>query len=94
MANKKVQVQLLDEKTGAVIEDVDVLTTAECVRFADGKTFQDKLNDGSLRGQAGTTGQQGPQGVQGPKGDAGDTGQQGPKGDTGAQGAIYFHLLL
>lgn len=74
MANKKVQVQLLDEQTGVVIEDVDVLTTAECVRFADGKTFQDKLNDGSLRGPVGATG------LQGPKGDTGAQGQVGTPG--------------
>lgn len=79
MANKKVQVQLLDEQTGVVIEDVDVLTTAECVRFTDGKTFQDKLNDGSLRGPAGATGQQGPKGEPGQQGATGARGVDGSK---------------
>lgn len=45
------------------------------IKFTDGKTFQQKLDDGSLRGP------QGPQGVKG------DTGAQGPTGATGAAGA-------
>ena len=44
------------------------------IKFTDGKTFQQKLDDGSLRGP------QGPQGVKG------DTGVQGPTGATGAAG--------
>ena len=77
---KKVRVQLLDENTGAVIEEVDVLTSADCVTFADGETFQQKLNAGKLTGPKGATGAQGPQGLKG------DTGLQGPKGATGATG--------
>lgn len=98
MAKKKVQIQLLNEKTGAVIEDVDPLTSADAVTFTDGETFQQKYDSGKLRGQTGATGPQGergatgPQGQQGAKGDAGAqgprglqgaTGPQGPKGDTG-----------
>lgn len=87
MANKKVQVELLDEQTGAVIEPVDVLTSADCVTFTDGETFQQKLNTGKLTGPKGATGAQGIQGAQGPKGDAGLQGAQGPKGEQGLQGA-------
>ncbi|MBZ9691638.1 collagen-like protein [Clostridium sp. M14] len=78
---EKVRVQLLDEKTGAVVKEVDVLTSADCVTFSDGQTFQQKLNNGTLKGAKGD------QGVQGQKGDAGVTGAQGSKGDTGAKGA-------
>lgn len=32
----KVRVQLLDEETGSVLEEVDVMTSADAVSFADG----------------------------------------------------------
>ena len=69
---------------------------ANQIQFADGQTFQDKLDAGTLKGAKGDQGEQGPQGIQGeqgpkgntggrgPKGDKGDTGEQGPKGDAGA----------
>lgn len=72
---------------------------ASQVTFTDGKTFQQKLDDGSLKGAKGDTGAQGipgekgetgeigPMGPQGPAGEQGPAGAQGPKGDTGAQGA-------
>ncbi|AIY79788.1 collagen triple helix repeat family protein [Clostridium botulinum 202F] len=78
---EKVRVQLLDEKTGAVVKEVDVLTSADAVTFSDGQTFQQKLNNGTLKGAKGDNG------AQGPKGDKGATGAQGPKGDAGAKGA-------
>ena len=56
---------------------------ASMIVFTDGKTFQNKLDDGTLKGLKGDTG------ATGPKGDKGDTGAQGPqglKGDTGATG--------
>lgn len=68
---------------------------ANQITFADGQTFQAKLDAGTLKGDKGDTGEQGPQGEQGipgekgEKGDKGDTGKQGlqgPKGDTGEQG--------
>lgn len=45
---KKVRVQLLNTDTGEVIEDVDVLTSASAVTFADGKTLQEKMNSGAF----------------------------------------------
>lgn len=60
-ALKKVRVQLLNEETGEVIEGVDVITSADCVTFEDGETFQQKLDRGKL------TGPQGPAGVAGSK---------------------------
>lgn len=80
---RKVRVQLLNENTGQVEEDVDVLTSAECVKFNDGKSFQQKYDEGDLKGERGETG---PQGQQGPQGLKGDTGEAGPKGDTGETG--------
>ena len=77
---KKVRVQLLNEQTGEVIEEVDVLTSADAVSFADGETFQQKLNAGKLTGPKGATG------AQGPNGDPGAIGPQGPAGAIGAQG--------
>ena len=65
MAKKKVQIQLLNEKTGAVIEDVDPLTSADAVTFTDGETFQQKYDTGKLRGQTGATGAAGAKGANG-----------------------------
>lgn len=45
--------------------------------FTDGKTFQQKLDDGSLKGAKGDTGAQGPQGVKGDTGEKGATGASG-----------------
>lgn len=69
---RKVRVQLLNESTGAVEEEVDVLTSADCVSFADGETFEQKLAAGKLTG---------------PKGDPGQTGQTGKPGVNGSDGA-------
>lgn len=76
-ALNKVRVQLLDPTTGAVVEEVDILTSADSVTFADGETFQQKLNLGKLKGDKGDkgdTGAAGAQGIQGVKGDKGDPG--------------------
>ncbi|AOY76693.1 collagen-like protein [Clostridium formicaceticum] len=89
----KVRVQLLDEATGNVIEEVDVLTSADAVKFADGQTFQQKLDAGTLKGpkgDTGATGATGPQGPQGLKGDTGATGSQGPQGVAGADGKTWY----
>lgn len=77
MALSKVRVQLLNEETGAVIKEVDVLTSADAVTFSDGQTFQQKLDTGALKGAKGDTG------AQGPKGDTGATGAQGSAGAKG-----------
>lgn len=83
---KKVRIQLLNKETEEVIEDVDVLTSAESVKFADGETFQQKLNLGKLNGPKGDVGATGPKGDPGPQGLKGERGTPGPKGDTGLQG--------
>nr|DAP60636.1 MAG TPA: nucleoid-associated protein [Caudoviricetes sp.] len=72
---RKFRVQLLNESTGAVEEEVDIMTSAECVTFEDGETFEQKLAAGKLTGP------------QGPKGDPGQTGQTGKPGANGADGA-------
>lgn len=74
---------------------------ASIILFSDSKTLQQKLNDGSLKGDKGDKGENGEQGLQGrdgeqgiqgiqgpvgPQGIKGDPGIQGPKGDTGLQG--------
>lgn len=65
---------------------------ANQITFADGQTFQAKLESGTLKGEQGLKGEkgekgdpgeQGPQGIQGPKG---DTGEQGPSGANGQDG--------
>ncbi len=66
---RKVRVQLLNESTGAVEEEVNVLTSADCVTFGDGETFEQKLAAGKLTG---------------PKGDPGKTGANGSDGADGA----------
>ena len=60
MALTKVRIQLLDEATGQVLEEVDVLTSPGSVIFEDGKTLADKIDE--------------IQKAQGPKGDTGATG--------------------
>ena len=62
---------------------------ANQIQFADGQTFQDKLDAGTLKGDKGDKGERGEQGLQGIKGDKGDQGEQGlqgEKGDPGVQG--------
>lgn len=51
MALSKVRVQLINETTGEVEQEVDVLTSADAVLFADGETFQEKLEAGKLTGR-------------------------------------------
>lgn len=68
MELSKVRVQLLNEETGAVIKEVDVLTSADAVTFSDGQTFQQKLDAGALKGAKGDPGAQGPKGETGAKG--------------------------
>lgn len=60
---------------------------ASQITFADGQTFQAKLEAGTLKGQKGDKGEQGIQGLKGDKGDQGLQGLQGPKGDKGDTGA-------
>ena len=55
---------------------------ANQITFADGKTFQEKLDTGTLKGDKGDAG------VAGPKGEKGDPGEQGPQGLQGEQGEI------
>ncbi|MCB2297808.1 hypothetical protein [Clostridium tagluense] len=64
----KVRVQLLDQVTGAVLQEVDVLTSANSVLFADGQTFQQKLDAGTLKGETGAPGATGATGIQGIQG--------------------------
>ena len=71
---------------------------ASQITFADGQTFQAKLDNGTLKGDKGdqglpgeqgpqgTQGEQGPQGIQGEIGPQGIQGPKGDKGDTGEQG--------
>ena len=84
--NKKVASGGAVDLSGYVTKETG---NANQITFVDGQSFQDKLNDGTLKGDKGDTGEQGPQGIQGeqgPKGDKGDTGEQGPQGIQGEQG--------
>ena len=62
------------------------LGNASQITFADGQTFQAKLDEGTLKGEKGDQGPQGIQGEQGPKGEKGDKGDKGDKGEPGEQG--------
>ena len=90
MALSKVRVQLLNEETGAVIKEVDVLTSADAVTFADGETFQQKLASGKLKGDKGATGATGPQGPKGDKGDPGDSVKVGATYASGTAVKLFF----
>lgn len=59
---------------------------ANQITFADGQTFQAKLDNGTLKGEKGDKGERGEQGLQGIKGDKGDKGDQGEQGPQGIQG--------
>ena len=59
---------------------------ASQIQFADGQTFQAKLDAGTLKGEKGDQGEQGMQGLKGDKGDKGDPGEQGPQGLQGPKG--------
>lgn len=58
MAKKltKVRVQIIDADTKLPKEDVDVITSADCVYFPDGKTFQEKWEEGDFQGIPGEDG--------------------------------------
>lgn len=56
---------------------------ASSVIFDDGKSFQQKLESGELKGQKGEKGDTGPAGPQGPAGAKGATGAAGAKGADG-----------
>lgn len=59
---------------------------ASQITFADGQTFQAKLEAGTLKGDKGDPGEQGPQGIQGEQGPQGIQGEQGPQGIQGEIG--------
>lgn len=77
----KVQIQLLDDVTGEIIGDANPVTIAELVKFADGETFQEKLDTGKLKGQTGDTGATGAAGATWLTGTATPTPAQGKDGD-------------
>ena len=92
----KVRVQLLDEETGAVIKEVDVQTSADAVTFADGETFQQKLDSGKLKGDTGAQGPQGKQGIQGiqgPKGESGENVKYGTDYASGTTAKLFFKVI-
>ena len=62
---------------------------ANQITFADGQTFQAKLDSGELKGDKGDTGEQGPQGIQGP---AGVDGQDGLTTAISVNGNTYTHV--
>ena len=67
---------------------------ANQITFADGQTFQAKLDNGTLKGEKGDRGERGEQGIQGPKGNKGDTGVKGQDGLTTnivVNGTTYTH---
>lgn len=82
MVDKDVK-DLIDNKAPSQHEHAAVQ-----VKFTDGKTFQQKLDEGSLRGQ---------QGIQGLKGATGAKGDKGEKGDAssgGGGGQSVYDLVI
>lgn len=101
MAIEKSQITTIqDGQTGAKVAAdtkanfdliVDALNgdfKASQVKFTDGKTFQQKLDEGTLKGEKGDTG------TQGPKGDAGEQGPAGAAGAKGEKGAKITSIEL
>lgn len=62
---------------------------ANQITFADGQTFQTKLDAGALKGDKGDTGERGPQGIQGP---SGANGQDGLTTAISVNGNTYTHI--
>lgn len=92
MANlKKVRVQLLNPETNEVVEEVDVLTSADAVTFSDGETFQQKLDAGKLKGQTGNTGATGAAGAKGADGATWLFGTTTPAASVGKDGDGYLN---
>lgn len=51
--------QLIDPVTKKPVEDVDILTSAGCVYFDDGETFEEKWARGDFKGEHGEPGEDG-----------------------------------
>lgn len=87
----KVRMQILDAETDAVLEEVDVLSSASSILFPDGKNLEEKIGQiEKMEGPQGPKGDTGATGPQGPKGDTGAKGPQGAKGDTGQRGSNWY----
>ena len=67
---------------------------ASSVIFEDGKSFQQKLESGELKGQKGEKGDTGPAGPTGPQGPAGAKGATGAAGEKGADGKSVKAISL
>lgn len=67
---------------------------ASSVIFDDGKSFQQKLESGELKGQKGDKGDTGPAGPTGPQGPAGAKGATGAAGVKGADGKSVKAISL
>ena len=65
---------------------------ANQITFADGQTFQAKLDNGTLKGEKGDKGERGEQGIKGDKGDKGDTGADGLTTAISVNGNTYTHV--
>lgn len=65
---------------------------ANQITFADGQTFQTKLDAGALKGDKGDTGERGPQGIQGIQGPSGANGQDGLTTAISVNGNTYTHI--
>lgn len=68
-----------------------VVGNANQITFSDGQSFQDKLDNGILKGAKGDQGDVGPQGPAGEQGPKGDTGEAGAKGDKGDKGDAFTY---
>lgn len=55
----KVRAQLIDKVTKLPIQDIDVLTSTDCVYFPDGETLEEKWVRGDLKGDPGESGDDG-----------------------------------
>lgn len=56
---RKMRAQLIDPITKKPVEDVDILTSAGCVYFDDGETFEEKWARGDFKGEHGEPGEDG-----------------------------------
>lgn len=55
----KVRAQLIDKVTKLPMQDIDILTSTDCVYFPDGETLEEKWERGDLKGDPGNDGNDG-----------------------------------
>lgn len=97
--NIEIRIDNIDGSGGSIGGEVDLsgyvtkeTGNASQITFADGQTFQAKLDAGTLKGDKGDKGDAGEQGPQGPQGPAGANGADGLTTSISVNGTTYTQV--